>query len=120
MGDGLSQWRDEVTVFLAEVRRNYGLAAEVRLLRDLKKLAEKRHQLRDICKPLDDGLFELITSHNKMEYRCIYSFHHPEIVVLLCFVKKSRKTPPKYLAEARKRNGHVERKEVPLGDVTLH
>ena len=26
-----------------------------------------------------------------MEYRCIYAFHHPEIVVLVCFIKKTRK-----------------------------
>jgi Phage derived protein Gp49-like (DUF891) len=80
----------------------------------------ERHRLRDINKPLDSGLFELITTHKKLEFRCIYAFHHPEIVVLLCFVKKSGKTPPKLLAEARKRNLHVLRKEVTLGNATLH
>ncbi len=120
MGDGVKQWPHEVTVFLNTIRKEHGLAAEVRVLRDLRKLAERRHQLRDISKPLDDSLFELVTSHNKMEYRCIYAFHHPEIVVLVCFVKKTRKTPPRYLETARKRNSQISRKEVSLGDITLH
>jgi len=120
MGQGLQEWPGEVTSFLMTVRQDYGIAAEVRLLRDLRRLAEERHRLRDINKPLDSGLFELITTYRKLEFRCIYAFHHPEIVVLLCFVKKSRKTPPKLLEEARKRNLHVLRKEVTLGNATLH
>jgi phage-related protein len=120
MNRGLKQWPEEVTVFLRSIRQEHGVAAEVRVLRDLRRLADKRHRLRDITDSLGHGLFELITSHHKMEYRCIYAFHHPEIVVLVCFVKKTRKTPPAKIELARNRNALVARGEVHLGDVTLH
>ena len=120
MNPRLKQWPDEVVTFLRAVKLEQGVSAEARLLRDLRRLAEKRHQLRDINKPLGHALYELITSHNRIEYRCIYSFHHPEIVVLVCFIKKSRKTPPAMIELARKRNALVASGEVSLGDVTLH
>lgn len=120
MDAGLKQWPGEVAAFLRAVALEQGVSAEARLLRDLRRLAEKRHQLRDVNKPLDHGLFELITSHNKIEYRCIYAFHHPEIVVLVCFIKKTRKTPPAMIELARKRSALVARGEVSLGDVTVH
>ena len=61
MAEGQRQWPGEVTVFLRSVREEQGVAAEVRVRRDLRKLAEQRHRLRDITSPLDHGLFELIT-----------------------------------------------------------
>src|SRR5262245_32194145 len=112
MYGGLKQWPEEVTVFLRSINREHGVAAEVRVIRDLRRLAEKGHRLRDINKPLDHGLFELITSHNKVEYRCIYAFHHPNIVVLVCFVKKTRKTPPAKIELACQRNALVSKGEV--------
>ena len=107
-------------MFLRSIRTEHGVAAEIRVLRDLRRLAEKRHRLRDISKPLDHGLFELTSSHNNIEYRCIYAFHHPEIVVLVCFVKKTRKTPPAKIELARKRNSLLARGEVHLGSIVLH
>ena len=120
MDGGLKQWPEEVAVFLRSINQEHGVAAEVRVLRDLRRLAERRHRLRDINKHLDHGLFELITSHNKIEYRCIYAFHHPEIVVLVCFVKKTRKTPPAKIEQARNRNTLVARGGIELVDITLH
>ena len=105
-----------MTDFLGEITK----AAVPRLMRDLLKLATERHKLRDITKPLGQGLFELTTSHDGMEYRCLYVFHEGDIVVLVCFVKKSRKTPPAKIELARSRYKELVRQEAVLGNVTFH
>ena len=76
--------------------------------------------MRDITKPLGLGLFELTTTHDRMEYRCLYAFHRNEIVVLVCFVKKSRKAPKAKIDLARSRHSELTRQEVTLGNIALH
>lgn len=111
---GLLEWAHEVSNFLAEI----GVGGEARLLRDLRKLAVQRSQLRDITKPLGEGLFELKTSFKREEYRCLYVFHESEIVVLLCFKKKSQKTPRSQLELARKRQTELKSQEMSLGKLS--
>ncbi len=116
MRTGLKEWGTEVTDFLAEI----GKAAEARVLRDLRELASKRHLLRNINKPVGDGLFEITTSFNGMEYRCVYVFHDNEIVILVCFVKKKQKMPLTRIRLAKTRYSKLVKEEVELGNVTLH
>lgn len=120
MVGSLLEWGTEVTDFLAHVLEARGKGAKARLLRDPRRLAVERHRLRDICHPLGQGLFELTTTHDGMEYRCFYVFHQNEIVVLVCFEKKSRKAPQRYIEIARARQKQLALMEVTLGDVTLH
>lgn len=89
MPDGLRQWGSEVTDFLSEL----SIAAETRVLRDLKLLAAKRHQYQGRTEKLRDGLIELKTTHDNNEYRCIYFFHNQEIIIVKCLHKKTRKVP---------------------------
>ncbi len=84
MFDGLKEWTTVVTDFLVEI----GPDGQTRLLRDLRKLNSERYKLRDITKPLGNGLFELKTKNKREEYRCIYIYSNDEIVILLCFKKK--------------------------------
>ena len=116
MSDWLKEWHSEVTDFLLFI----GKKAEVRLLRDLRKLAIERYKLRDITKPIGHSLFELVTSFDGMEYRCIYVFHNDDIIVLVCFIKKRQKTPTEKIELARLRYSILVRQEVSLGDITLH
>ena len=119
MGD-IKQWESVVTDFLKHLLETRGPAAELRVLRDLRKLAEKGHALRDITEKLEDGLIELKTSHNKMEYRCIYVHRHPDIIILICFEKKKQKTPRHFIDLAKKRHSQILREELELGKVVLH
>jgi hypothetical protein len=70
MGE-IKEWERVATDFLRHLIEVRGLAAQLRVLRDLRRLAEKRHALRDITEKIGEGLFELKTSHDRMEYRCI-------------------------------------------------
>src|SRR5215207_4375614 len=99
---------------LAGCRLSYGFFVT------LRKLAAERHALRDITAPLGNGLFELKTSHNGMEYRCIYIHYHPDIVVLVCFEKKKRKTPRHHIELARSRYAELLRKERSVAKIVLH
>jgi phage-related protein len=119
MGD-LKQWDQVVDEFLGEVNELHGLSAELRILRDLKKLASQRHRLRGITESLGHGLLELKTSHDGMEYRCIYVHHHPDIVILACFNKKTAKTPKQQIEIARSRHAILLAEEIALGDIILH
>lgn len=116
----LKQWESVITDFLKDVLEKRGVGAEVRLLRDLRKLAEKRHALRDITEQIGHGLIELKTSYGGIEYRCIYVHHHPDIVVLVCFEKKRRKTPKHFIELARNRHSQLLRREITLGTIVLH
>ena len=73
MGE-LKEWERVATDFLKHLLEVRGLAAQLRVLRDLRRLAEKRHALRDITEKIGEGIFELKTSHDRMEYRCITLF----------------------------------------------
>jgi phage-related protein len=119
MGD-LKEWDSAATDFLKGLFEVRGVAAYLRVLRDLRKLAQKRHALRDITEKIGDGLFELKTSHDGMEYRCVYVFHHPHIIVLVCFEKKTRKTPRHIIELAKGRYSQLLQVELTLGDIVIH
>lgn len=119
MGE-LEEWERVATDFLKHLLEVRGLVAHVRMLRDLRKLAEKRHALRDITEKIGEGLFELKTSHDRMEYRCIYTFNHPDIVVLVCFEKKTRKTPKHIIRLAESRRAQLVKTEIEVGSIVLH
>jgi phage-related protein len=119
MGE-LKEWERVATDFLKHLLEVRGLAAQLRVLRDLRRLAEKRHALRDITEKIGEGLFELKTSHDRMEYRCIYTFNHPDIVVLVCFEKKTRKTPKHLIELAQGRRAQLMKTEIKVGNIVLH
>lgn len=110
----------EVGDFLTEVAATYGVAAEVRCRFLLRKLSLEGSKFRSHSKSLGDGLFELIVSHNKMEYRFVYVFHDSAVVILLSFVKKTRKTPKHYLREALKRYRDLVAGELASGKIAVH
>ena len=122
MNKGLQEYGLEATNFL----KGIGAGGEARLLRDLKELSDHRHQINirrpGSSKSFGGGLFELRTTHSKenLEYRCIYAFHENEIVILLCFTKKTRKTDPNHLEEARKRLNSLKQKKWKPNDTKLH
>lgn len=76
--------------------------------------------MRDITEKIAEGIFELKTSHNRMEYRCIYTFNHPDIVVLVCFEKKTRKTPKHIIELAESRRAQLIRMEIKVGNLVLN
>jgi phage-related protein len=110
----------EVTEFLALVAKDHGASAELRCRFWLRKLAIEGSRFRSNSKPLGDGLFELIVSHNRMEYRFVYVFHGGAIVVVSCFVKKTRKTPKHELETARKRHRDLVAGELASGNFAVH
>lgn len=118
--DDLKEWEKVATDFLRHLFEARGVAAQLRVLRDLRKLATQRHALRDITEKLGHGLLELKTSHDGMEYRCLYVHHHPDIVILVCFEKKKRKTPKHYINLAKTRYSQLLKEEIALGTIVLH
>jgi phage-related protein len=62
-----------------------------------------------LCRPLGDGLWEVRTSlpSNRIA-RVLFSVQRGRILVLHGFIKKTRKTPPDYLALAHRRNREFE------------
>jgi phage-related protein len=117
MSDDLKEWPNVVTDFL----RDIGLAAAVRLKRDLLQLATERHRLRGITKHIRGDIFELKTKYSKMEYRCLYVFYENDIVILFCFQKKTRKTPTQHIDIAVDRLKQLKREsEKRIGSVTIH
>lgn len=116
MPDGLKEWAKVVTDFRMEI----GVGGEARLMRDLRRLERERYRLRDITKPLGDGLYELKTTYKKEEYRCLYVYFNDEIVILFCFKKKTQKTPKQYMDLAKSRKSELLLTEVSLGEVTFH
>ncbi len=121
MKNGLKEYGTVVTDFLKKI----GDAGEVRLLRDLRDLAEYRNRVnekRNISKSLGQGLFEIKTTHAQQnwEIRCLYAFLENEIVILCCFIKKRQKTDPTLIAQARSRLEELKQKRYSTGNVTLH
>ncbi len=53
-------------------------------------------------KKICNGLFEL-RIRGKIEVRIFYTFHEGGIVLLYGFIKKTKKSPKKYLSQAKKR-----------------
>jgi phage-related protein len=116
MGWELKQWPSVVTDFLSEV----GTAVEVRIMRDLRRMAAEGHQFRGDTEPLGDGLFELRVRHKTRAFRLLYVHHISTAVFLHCFEKKSQKTPKSVLDLARSRHAQLLQQEVALGNVAVH
>ncbi|WP_375293476.1 type II toxin-antitoxin system RelE/ParE family toxin [Novosphingobium sp. G106] len=86
-----------------------GLAAETRLLRDLRNLASKGNALRyPKTDSLGDGLFELRTDLGSNIYRNIFIFRGGAIIILESFQKKTQKTPQRHLDNARARRDQID------------
>ncbi|WP_282608964.1 type II toxin-antitoxin system RelE/ParE family toxin [Pelagibius sp. Alg239-R121] len=89
-------------------------AAEARIYNAVVQLKEEGHTLRGkVSKPLGDGLFELRIRHKHMAFRLIYFFDGANIPIVVAFVKKTQKTPPRLmkLAKARKNEMILEGKK---------
>jgi phage-related protein len=69
----------------------------------LAKLRLRENHRPPLSLPMGDGLFELRVGHRNIA-RAIWFFRHGRrIVVVRCFVKKSRKTPASEIALAKRR-----------------
>lgn len=113
----LGQYEDVVTLFLDSL----DVPTHTRVLRDLRRLAELRHNLRGKhTASLGGGLYELRTSFNKMEFRIIYVHHKDDVVLLVPFQKKTQKTPARLLDLARSRYAEIVREEVCVGQIAVH
>jgi phage-related protein len=116
MGWQLKQWPSVVTDFLSEV----GTAVELRIMRDLRRMASQGHQFRGDTRPLGNGLFELRVQSKKRAFRLLYVHHDNTAVFLHCFEKKSQKTPKPVLDLARQRHAQLLQQEAALGNVAIH
>ena len=116
MGWQLKQWPSVVADFLKEV----GVEGEARIFRDLRKMAELGHRFRGDTKSLGRALFELRVSHKRRAFRLIYVHHAETAVFLVCFEKKSQKTPKAEIDLAHDRHTQLVNQEVQLGRVTIN
>lgn len=116
MGWDLKQWEMEVTDFLAEI----GTGGEARVVRDLRSMAALGHRFRGHTRHLGGGLFELKVAHRRMAYRLIYVHHDNTAVFLVCFEKKSQKTPKDKLELAKFRYSALLRREVEVGNIAFN
>lgn len=73
------------------------------LIAGLDKLRRREYHRPPLCEPLGGGLFELRVGHKDTARAAWFFQSGQRIVVVHCFVKKSRKTPPADLALAHKR-----------------
>jgi phage-related protein len=113
---GVKEWGTEVSDFLSEV----GHPAAARILRDLLRMATEGHAYRGDTKSLGGGLRELRVRHDGMAYRLIYIHHSGAAVFLVCFAKKTQKTPPDKIELAKKRYAQTLSTEVDLGHIKLN
>ena len=89
--------------------------------RDLRRLAGERHRLRGITSSIRDGVFELKTKHAGREYRCFYVFHQDDIIILVCFQKKTKKAPIHLIDLAIDRFSQIKKgSESRIGNITTH
>ena len=112
----LKEYGREVTDFLGAV----ATPAAVRILRDLRRMSAAGHTFRGDTKSLGSGLLELRVQHAGMAYRLIYVHHDGGVIFLVCFVKKTQKTPVDKIELATKRYADVLRKEVTFGNIKLN
>lgn len=112
----LKQWGSEVTDFLAHI----GKGGEARVLRDLRRMYSDGHRFRGNTRPLGGGIFEMKVSYSGMAYRLLYVHSEGSAVFLLCFEKKSQKTPKSVLDLAQQRHSLLVRQEAALGEIKLH
>lgn len=73
------------------------------LVAGLNKLRRREYHRPPLCEPLGGGLFELRVGRRDIARAAWFFLAGQRIVVVHCFVKKSRKTPPAELALAHKR-----------------
>ncbi|MBX7232835.1 MAG: type II toxin-antitoxin system RelE/ParE family toxin [Caldilineales bacterium] len=73
------------------------------LVAGLNKLRRREYHRPPLCEPLGGGLFELRVGRKDIARAAWFFQSGQRIVVVRCFVKKSRKTPPGELELARKR-----------------
>lgn len=73
------------------------------LIAGLNKLRHREYHRPPLCEPLGGGLFELRVGHKDIARAAWFFQAGQRIIVVRCFVKKSRKTPPAELALAHKR-----------------
>lgn len=98
-----------------------GVAAETRLLRDLRSLAQKGNKLRyPKTDSLGDGLFELRTDHGSNTYRNIFIFRGHQIIIVESFQKKKKKTPKHHLDIAKTRRNKIDVGGIEPGPTKLH
>lgn len=116
MSGGLRQFETVVKDFLVEI----GKAAEARVVRDLRRMAAEGHQFRGNTRPLGAGLFELKVAHAGMAHRLVYVHHDRWVVFLICFQKKTQKTPKQIIRLAKQRYASIVRQEVELGEIELN
>jgi phage-related protein len=116
MSGDLRQLDAVVNDFLAEI----GKAADARILRDLRRMAADGHRFKGNTRPLGGGLLELKVAHAGMAYRLVYVHHNRCAVFLICFEKKTQKTPSHILRLAKQRYASLVRQEVDLGEIELN
>lgn len=73
------------------------------LVAGLNKLRRREYHRPPLCEPLGGGLFELWVGRKDIARAAWFFQRGQRIVVVRCFVKKSRKTPQGELELARKR-----------------
>jgi phage-related protein len=112
----LKQWALEVDDFLAAI----GKSGAARVLRDLRRMAAEAHLFRGNTRPLRDGIFELKVAHAGMAYRLLYMHPDRTAVFLVCFEKKTQKTPKDKLELALQRARQIVGEEMALGRIELH
>ena len=116
MGWDLKQWERVVSDFLVEV----GKGGEMRIVRDLRRMASDGHMYRGNTRPLGHGIFELKVTHDGKAFRLMYVHHGGTAVFLVCFEKKTQKTPKGKLELAQKRYASLLKQEVNLGNLKFH
>lgn len=87
---------------------------QAKVIGSLEVLAEKGNALREpYSKYLDDGIFELRCKVASDIVRLLYFYHEGKLIVVTNgFVKKTRKTPAREIALAKKlRKDYLTRKE---------
>lgn len=112
----MKQWGSEVTGFLAEI----GKGGEARVLRDLKRMSSDGHLFRGHTRSLGDGIFELKVAYQGMAYRLLYVHHERTAVFLVCFEKKTQKTPKNRIEMAKHRYALLLRQEVAFGSIKFN
>ena len=73
------------------------------LVAGLNKLRHREFHRPPLSLPIGDGLFELRVGHKNIARGLWFFQHGQRIVVVRCFVKKSKKTPAGELELARRR-----------------
>lgn len=83
----------------------------VLLVAGINKLRRREYHRPPLCEPLGDGLFEVRVGRKDIARAAWFYMQGQRIVVVRCFVKKTRKTPAQEMELAqRRRTEYLERK----------